>query len=517
MVLQNIILQTFFFLGSEVVQAQNLHLQKVTYWGNNNYQSIVPEGGIRTVDNGIFFTGYSDNTGGNGIPGCIPKSHHAFYGKIDSNGKLEWAKADCNQYDAGNSSIQLPDGGYAAPARYNTDTTGFNMVRYDKNGNVQWYKRHGGYDCGVSEIALAKDKGFVLFGSTKRRYADIPFTYVWPPGSFPPDDWVLMKLDSIGNLEWTKTFGTSGDDGYSCLLPISNSYYIIGTTVSLDHECADVANHAGSATYTMKFDSEGNFLWSRGYNIGGMPHALYDERDNTIVIWGYEYTNTNEIQGNHGGDDMLVMKQDTLGNLIWAKQFGGPKDERPVSLCQGPGSSYLLTGNVSPNPLNNEAPFWVVWIDSAGGVIDEQMFGGIQGELSSGIFYNSNKNYAEVLGGSASHRFAWSNDTNMIGFNMFLARFTFDKTSVQESKMTQSAISIAPNPAHNIARLKWSGLHSKGLITCINSAGQEVYQQQVESSERQREILMVQWPVGSYVICWQPQDGFRQCKTLNIQ
>lgn len=501
---------------------QALTLTDTRFYGNNNNQTINPTAAIQTRDKGIAFVGWSDNTGGGGIPGCTPATQHGIIGKLDSNGNLLWIKANCNQFAYAKSICETPDGGFATNGLYNNRTGGMSIIRYDNAGNFLWEREYGAVAGSSSfQVINTADHGFMLLGITQGRDSDITFTYVWPKVAFPPNDWVLIKLDSLGNKQWAKTFGTSGDEYYAAeLITDGTNYYVVGQTASLDHECADVINHKGPSQtcYLLKFDSSGNFLWSKANGAVAAPFAMYDERDNTIMISGSINGNAFETVGNHGSDDMVLMKLDTSGNYRWSKQYGDSGSDKANGLCKGPGNTYLLAGTSFrlnlPAPYTSQYDCWLYYVDNSGGVIDHKRFGGYDGEGSTNVF--PYKGDYVVLGASSSGSFLEGTGTNYKGTNALLSRFEVAPVGVSISPHVEPSFVVAPNPAHAQFELRWQGNHAGGRVSCVHEAGVVIYKSEVGVGASALRISTASWPPGSYVVCWDAANRQRECQTIII-
>ncbi|MBL0073456.1 MAG: hypothetical protein IPP34_17235 [Bacteroidetes bacterium] len=70
---------------------------------------------------------------------------------------------------------------------------------------------------------------------------------------------LLVKTDSVGNVQWSKTYGGSVDmeQSYCVQQTFDNGYIIEGVTQSFGVGQDDV--------YLIKVDSVGNLQWSKTY------------------------------------------------------------------------------------------------------------------------------------------------------------------------------------------------------------------------------------------------------------
>jgi hypothetical protein len=140
------------------------------------------------------------------------------------------------------------------------------------------------------------------------------------------------------NFLWVKQFGGTGTSAArSMKLDASGNIYTIGGfsgTVDFNpgpgiYNLTSIGDHD---IFVSKLDSAGNFIWAK--QIGGqLYYAEYDlaldDAGNTHItgtFWGMVdfdpgagIFNLNTI----GTHDLFVLKLDSFGNFIWAKQIGG--------------------------------------------------------------------------------------------------------------------------------------------------------------------------------------------------
>jgi len=116
---------------------------------------------------------------------------------------LVWSKAyGGNKLDTAECVQQTNDGGYIIAGR--TDSFGaglsdFWLIKTDAGGNMQWNKTFGGADSETAtSVIQTSDGGYVIVGLTNSS------------GTSP--DFYMVKTDSNGNLDWSKTYGGSEHD-----------------------------------------------------------------------------------------------------------------------------------------------------------------------------------------------------------------------------------------------------------------------------------------------------------------
>jgi len=188
----------------------------------------------------------------------------AYIIKLSSSGNIIWQKCfggSRNEYAS--SIIQTKDGGYIFTGvtnstdgdvlGYHPDTTATSdtilgpyhnsdvwVVKLDTSGKIQWQKCLGGAkNDEANSILQTSDKGYILCGSTTSDDGDITGWHSgWEMGEYPshpyPDVWII-KLDSVGSIQWQNCFGGTGEDWGSDVIPTFDGGYIFtGSTASND-------------------------------------------------------------------------------------------------------------------------------------------------------------------------------------------------------------------------------------------------------------------------------------------
>jgi hypothetical protein len=224
--------------------------------------------------------------------------------------------------DEGYCVRETADGGYILSGRTVSGIGGDDLflVRTDSLGDTLWTNAYGDtlHDHGYS-IQVTSDKGFIITGCT---------------GCFPASpDVYLVKTDSLGNEQWTKTYGDSLDDvGYHVQQTKDGGYIITGLTYSFGAGLQDV--------YLIKTDSLGDTLWTRTY--GGIfreeGHSVQQTVDGGYIIAGW----TSSFGAGFG--DVYLVRTDFAGNIIWSNTFGGIDWEKGYSIQQTSDLGYILSG-----------------------------------------------------------------------------------------------------------------------------------------------------------------------------
>jgi hypothetical protein len=267
---------------------------------------------------------------------------------------VEWVKMI-----SARSVIQTGDGGYAL-VRGSGD---FCFEKLDSSGNVQWNRTFGGLnDDQANCVVETDDGGYAIVGSTNSFGA----------GGY---DFWLVKTDSIGHMQWNKTYGGMGNDFAQCVIQTSDRGYIMfgSYTVKTDY----IGNEEWNRTYSgssivqiedggyvilgesgmydeakvTKIDAYGNTEWNRTVDVPAYYYhgSLVQTNDGGFAIAG---TSGNYGPGGHSG---FLLKANSAGNEEWSRTYANPYIYAGIQTTEG---GYALAG---------ESP-WLIKTDNGGNV-----------------------------------------------------------------------------------------------------------------------------------------------------
>jgi len=287
-----------------------------------------------TSDGGYVIAGWTYSFGAGGSD--------AYLVKTDSLGLEEWSTTfGGSGYDDSRSVQVTSDGGYILAGitwPLGANRTDVYLVKVDSLGSEseedplpppqsslppleEWSRTFGGseedYCYSVQETS---DGGFILAGETKSFGA----------GEF---DVYLVKTDSQGVEEWSRTFGGLEDDvGYSVQETIDGGYIIVGDTLPIDKSDCD--------GYLVKVDSQGIEEWSRTFGGSGddSGYSVQETIDGGYIITG----ETNSFGANEW--EVYLVKTDSQGVEEWSRTFGGPHVDVAYSVQETIEGGYIIAG-----------------------------------------------------------------------------------------------------------------------------------------------------------------------------
>ncbi len=445
-----------------------IYLLKLDSYGNLKWSKVV-EGGnylptgavsiLQTDKNGFTISG--DYNGG------------PFLLHIDSNGNKIWNT--CFTAASVTQMIQIKDKGYAAVGDISSFINlgwrhNIYVIKLDTLGHAIWYKTIGDTDqqYGMS-ITNTYDKGFAIAGET----------YSFGAGN---TDVYIIKLDSNGNLKWTKTIGGSNaDGGYSIVQTYDKGLAVAGYTRSF--------GAGGSDVYVVKLDSLGNLKWTK--TIGGIyddgAYCIIQTNNKYLVIAGYT---TSYGVNPFNASNLYVVKLDSAGNLIWTKTIGGARGEEGYSIIQTFDNGYAITGSTSSFSSKNGNVYFVK-LDSMGNLCKAEISD--SGKIGSGGIVGSGGTINS--GGSASSGSFSIKDTGYLV--TYICGIPANVNNVQDKK---DEMIIEPNPTNGAIMLSIinQNIAKINYIEIYNIFGQLLYQ--TAEAQNTVNLNISNYPAGLYLI-----------------
>ncbi len=296
--------------------------------------------GIIADGNSVVFGGELENA-----------SRDAVIGKVDLNGNLLWSyvyDGPSNGWDAVTSIDKLPGGNYVF----------IGWVAAGWNGT--WDNQVGEIDASTGVIVTHKMVyGFeefgikVINGGNRAIYT----------GS-NNDCGYFTIIDLATSSVITKYCGPAY--GWNVIQHSSGSFYVIGNQL---HIC--------------KFNSSGNPEWCYSYGTGALKW-ITELPGGDLVVAGYD------------NNDIVVMRVDTNGNVVWAKKWdaGGSSETTYGYCCSGMGvlksnGNILITGTTDAGSLGGTNVV-VFEMDTQGTLVWSKLYGDSGNEYGGAIDVLSN-------------------------------------------------------------------------------------------------------------------------------
>jgi hypothetical protein len=299
--------------------------------------------------------------------------------KLDSSGNFIWAKkTGGNSTENGISIFVNSSAGHLyiygdfsntvdfdpSPATFNLTSVGGRdlfILKLDIAGNFIWAKRMGGT---LSDVA---------FSITQDIMGNIYTTgYFEGTADFDPgagtynltsvgssQDIYITKLDSAGSFLWAKNIGSNLNDyGRAIAADALGNVFITGVfygTADFDPNSGlhNLVSSGSGDIFITKLDTAGDLVWAKA--MGGPSDdrggAIAIDLLNDIYITGW-FSSTADFNpdavthylASAGGSDIFILKINSGGNYLWAKNTGSTASDNGFSIIIDSLTNLYITG-----------------------------------------------------------------------------------------------------------------------------------------------------------------------------
>jgi hypothetical protein len=455
-------------------------------------------GNVYTAGN---FLGTADFNPGAEASNLTSAGQDVFVSKLDASGNFVWAKklggSSIDQVfaitvdDAGNV---YTTGNFSGTADFDPGTGTFNLTggaqgygvfisKLDPSGNFVWAKKielsDGGnsFENTPSSINIDASGNVLIIGSF-----NIPADFDPGEGVFllDPDittgsisDIFILKLDASGNFVWARQMGgTSFDYGNSISTDADGNVYSTGyfnATADFDPGAATFNfTSVSNDIFISKLDAAGNFVWAKqisGPEADRGTELTIDASGNCYVAGSFsgltDFDPGIEVMNltSAGLYDVFILKLNSSGNFLWAKNVGGVDYDEAYSLAIGDSNHVYTTGtfnytaDLNPNSgvFNlTSAEFEDIFIsklDSSGNFIGAKRIGGPNSQRANSLVIDNTGKLCLTgyfLGGETDFdpdegEFIFTANVNRAAFTLKLNDFTSSSCSATSNSIFQSA------------------------------------------------------------------------------
>ncbi len=423
--------------------------------------------------------------------------------------------------DYGNRVLQTDDGGYLVagiPGSYGAGGNDIYFIKTNEYGDTLWTKTYGGIGWDAPhDIKKTLNNCYIIAGETSS-FGD------------GASDAFLMKIDSIGDSLWFKTYGGINDDGANSVdVCNDNSFIIVGATMSFGTGTGSI--------YLIKTDDTGDTLWTKtfggtafntGYSVlqtldGGYILSGFDmsEDKNMVIIktnanggmvWEKKYKfsgglsyGTTIIKTVDGGyaiigtqidstnlTDIKLLKVDANGDSLFAHTYGGINNEAGYGLIQTNDDGFVIAGLTESYGAGGK-DVYLIKTDENGIEQWTKTFGNTGADW--GCFVQQTIDNGYIIAGY----------TNSFGSNYDIYLIKTDENGVagfEKIISTNSLLKIYPNPSDGLFTIQWEGINDRnGTIQVFNLQGMEVYKNEIYPLVQNKIMIdLSNSPLGLYII-----------------
>lgn len=491
-----------------------------------------------------------------------------FVCKMDSSGNFKWAKQIGKEsYDQGSSIALDAQGNVYITGFYSMDSTDFDpgtgtsylsnaggaktfILKLDTDGNYIWVKDFGPGSNSPNSITLDASNNILVtgvFGST------VDFDPGAGKTNFTSttNDIYVLKLNPSGNFIWAKQIDVNitATRSYSIATDGAENIYLTGLllgTVDFDPGTGVsnlTATSAFGAEYILKLDASGNFKWAKAIN-GSIDQSKSDraisvDKAGNCYTTGW-FNNTVDFDPDSGVFNLVnsgkkdgstyLLKLNTSGNFVWAKQIGDPADGNQRTLALDASNNLYVAGTINSTgdfdpgagidtlSIKNGSAFvakydasgkliWAVNFSNSTNSGDHSLTLNIDPSgniLTTGVFYGN----GDFDPGSGVLNLSSNSSEDIFIHKMSQKSIA----SIHDLTQTQSNLVVYPNPGNGTFNIQTNG---EGEFVILNELGQKIFNFSVKKGIE--EVLTVNGlPGGTYFLYGIYSDR-SVCKKIVVQ
>lgn len=231
------------------------------------------------------------------------------------------------------------------------------ISKYDNQGSFVWAKSLSGNSNDVGYGIDTDSWGNVIVTGYFIGSLDFdPGPSSFSISSLGGKDVFVLKLDSLGDFLWAKSFAGSGNDDQGRSLVVDGQgnvnltgYFTGSIDIDPDTSSSMIMSAGSNDIFLVQLDSSGSLNW--GHSFGSIENdvaiAIASDQLDQVYITGF-FRNTIDFDpgvnnfnvSSNGAADVYVSKYSSQGMFITAKGFGGFGGE------EGNGINVDLNGNV---------------------------------------------------------------------------------------------------------------------------------------------------------------------------
>ncbi|MCK4813306.1 MAG: T9SS type A sorting domain-containing protein, partial [Candidatus Marinimicrobia bacterium] len=411
-------------------------------YGNSNYNDV-GYSVLQTSDNNYIIAGVSKD--------------NVYLVKADHQGDTLWTKMyGGDGVDVAYSIIEMNSQNLLLSG-YSTARGGLWIICTNTNGDSLWTKV---YNLGSGKsICKTTDGGFVITGTSP----DPGYAHIDPPLGA---DTYLLKIDSIGNIDWVKTYDKGGNEEGLCVHQTTDNGFIISATT--DYQTS-------SDIWLIKTKMNGDTLWTKIYS-----NSNWRESGNSICQTndgGFFVTGMKTIQSSPGSDldvNGWLIKTNAIGDTLWTRTIIRSCFDNFYSGMQTQDGGYVVAGSSSWGCTNDN--IYIVKLNSNGEIQWENQIGNMDNYLIRAYDLKETSDNGFIITGIKWHLDSDIDDlclvkTDSLGQILSSSIENDDFSIVSDFALSQNF----PNPFNGSTTINYT-LHRNDhiKITLYNIAGNKV-------------------------------------------
>lgn len=391
--------------------------------------------------------------------------------KLNASGDIEWENTiGGDHYDWMAGMEQTADGGYILGGGSQSGISGdktekhygygdYWVIKLNSTGDIEWQNTLVGQQFDIMHsVHQTADGGYILGGHSDSDISDDK-----SENHIGEGDYWIVKLNSLGFIEWDNTIGGEKYDRLVSAKQIEDGGYILAGYSESGKTGDKSEPKQGLYDYwILKLDGSGNIEWQNAIGGSGddIVTCVEQTNDGGYVVGGYSNSGisgdkTEECQGLY---DYWVVKLSSSGDIEWQNTIGGSQSDYLSEVLQTIDGNYLLGGSsnsgISGDKMSmpGNGNYWLLKLNNTGGIIWQGIFGGTETDDFNSIQYTADGGF--IMGGSSESSVSGCKSEASASFDYWVVKLSAEPGScpmpaavqVADITDTKATISWTGNP-----------------------------------------------------------------------
>ncbi len=313
------------------------------------------------------------------------------------------ADAAGNLYIGGFYRTPIDLGGGELPS--NNASIDLLIAKYDADGEHVWSRGiYGSSSLQPRDVAVSQSGDAVVFIANVIGEVFVGDVAIPPNGD---DDILIVKLDGEGDVTWWKRLGDSQEQ-FPMGVALDDAGNVILTGYFrgvIDFGGGEPVTSSGFGldAFVAKFDSDGEELWSRGYNgpLDQVPRDVAVAADGRVLVTGRISGRVDlgggELTAVGQSRDIFLLALDAEGEHLFSRVWGGDGDDEAWAVATDSAGQVIFTGRFEQSVRFGAAGFdavgagaiFVAKVDEAGTDVWATRIGGASEQSATDLTIDS--------------------------------------------------------------------------------------------------------------------------------
>jgi hypothetical protein len=343
-----------------------------------------------------------------------------------------------NNDEFASSIIATSDGGFIVVGSSNSFISGdkienniigtddYWIVKINSSGQKVWDKTIGGSDNDISKSIIAtSDGGFIIAGNSSSGISGdkTEVSNRDKNGNANSDYW-LVKINSLGQKVWDRTFGTDNHDYLKSIIATQDGGFIAIGVSNIPQPIQNISDYTSAQGYygdcfLVKIDNNGKKIWEtvvKGKYRVGVDAAIVTTDGGIIINAGFIPLWVDFAPGILNN---RILKINMLGELQWEKLIAFETILTNSSLLATQNGNFLVGSSYAQSP--SKSGFWISEIDKLGNQLWKKTYTGNNVDIVTSMAKTNDGGFL-ILGNSNSGKSGDKTDDNKGEFDFWLLK-----------------------------------------------------------------------------------------------